>query len=338
MSSSGRTISLVVAISLAQLFAVPARCADQSILNVSYDPTRRFYSVVNQEFARLWREEKGAKISIYQSHSGSGAQARAVSFGLEADVVTLALAFDIDSIAQRAGLIRKDWQAQLPNNSAPYTSSIVFLVRRGNPKQIRDWPDLIHNGVSIVTPNPKTSGGARWNYLAAYGFARRSYKNDEGKAREFLTRLYSNAPVLDTGARGATITFARRGIGDVLIGWENDALFVANDLYPGEFEVVVPTVSILAEPPVAIVDKVVDRRNTREVAEAYLRFLYTPAGQDLAAQFFYRPRSTDILAKYKAQFADVQLLTIDQFGGWAQAQKTHFSDGGVFDQIYRPGG
>jgi sulfate/thiosulfate transport system substrate-binding protein len=327
-------ITLILGISLPA-----ATCsADQTILNVSYDPTRRFYAAVNREFTQQWQAEKNSKISVYQSHSGSGAQARAVSFGLEADVVTLALAYDIDSIVQRAGIIRKDWQTRLPNNSAPYTSTVVFLVRKGNPKQIRDWPDLIRSDVSIITPNPKTSGGARWNYLAAYGFALRVSKNDEGKAREFLAGLYRNAPVLDTGARGATITFTRRGIGDVLIAWESDALFAATDIYPGEFDVVVPSVSILAEPPVAIVDKVVDRRGTREVADAYLRFLYTPAGQDLAARFFYRPRSQDILTKYKGRFADLDLLTIDQFGGWTEVQKAHFSDGAVFDQIYRPGG
>jgi sulfate/thiosulfate transport system substrate-binding protein len=256
---------------------------------------------------------------------------------LEADFVTLALAYDIDAIAQRAGLLPKDWQTRLPDNSAPYTSTIVFLVRKGNPKQIRDWPDLARPGVSVVSPNPKTSGGARWNYLAAWGHALRTLGNDESKARDLVTRLFRNAPVLDTGARGATITFTRREIGDVLIAWENEALLVANEISPGDFEVVVPTVSILAEPPVAVVDKVVDRRGTRKVAEAYLQFLYTPEGQDIAGRFFFRPRQASAAEKYRAQFKQLDLMTIDDFGGWAPAQKTHFSDGGVFDQIYRPG-
>jgi sulfate/thiosulfate-binding protein len=319
------------------LLLASAAHADRTLLNASYDPTRRFYSAVNQAFAARWKAERGEKITIYQSHSGSGAQARAVSFGLEADVVTLALAYDIDAIAQRAGLLPKDWQRRLPENSAPYTSTIVFLVRKGNPKRIRDWPDLVKHGVSIVTPNPKTSGGARWNYLAAWGYALRTYGNDENKAREFVERLFRNAPVLDTGARGATITFTRREIGDVLIAWENEALLVANEVSPGEFEVVVPSISILAEPPVAVVDKVVDRRGTRDVAEAYLRFLYLTEGRELARQFYFRPRLPQPTEKSRQQFANLELLTIDEFGGWAQAQKVHFADGGIFDQIYRPG-
>jgi sulfate/thiosulfate-binding protein len=317
---------------------VVAHAGDQNILNASYEPTRRFYSALNRDFAEQWQPHKGSKISIYQSHAGSGAQARAVSFGLEADIVTLALAYDIDAIAQRAKLLRSDWQKRLPNNSSPYTSTIVFLVRKGNPKQIMDWSDLVRRNVSVVTPNPKTSGGARWNYLAAYGFALRANKNDENKAREFLARLYGNAPVLDTGARSATITFTRRGIGDVLIAWENEALLVAKEIYPTEFEVVTPSISILAEPPVAVVDTVVDRRGTREVAEAYLKYLYTPEAQALAARFFYRPSEKDVLTKHKNRFVDLDLLRIDQFGGWANAQQAHFSDGAVFDQIYRPGG
>jgi sulfate/thiosulfate transport system substrate-binding protein len=311
--------------------------AETTLLNASYDPTRRFYSAVNDAFAAHWKAERGDKITIYQSHTGSGAQARAVSFGLEADVVTLALAYDIDSIAQRAGLLPKDWQKRLPDNSAPYTSTIVFLVRKGNPKQIRDWPDLARAGVGVVTPNPKTSGGARWNHLAAWGYALRAFGNDQNRARDFLTRLYANAPVLDTGARGATITFSRRDIGDVLIAWENEALVVANEISPGAFEVVVPSMSILAEPPVAVVDKVVDRRGTRAAAEAYLKFLYSAEGQDLAGRFYFRPRAAVAMEKFRDRFPAIELTTIDQFGGWAEAQKTHFADGGLFDRIYRPG-
>jgi sulfate/thiosulfate transport system substrate-binding protein len=320
------------------LSAIAPLRAEQDILNASYEPTRRFYSAVNKAFAEQWQKQSGEKVVIYQSHAGSGAQARAVSFGLEADVVTLALAYDIDAISQRANLLPKDWQTRLPDNSTPYTSTIVFLVRKGNPKQIRDWPDLARPGVAVVTPNPKTSGGARWNYLAAYGYALRANSNDDGKARKFLAALYANAPVLDTGARGATITFTRRGIGDVLIAWENEALLAAMEIYPGEFEVVAPSLSILAEPPVAVVDAVVDRRGTRQVAEAYLKFLYDPAIQDLAARFYYRPRNQEIAAKYADRFSRLDMIDIQQFGGWGAAQKTHFSDGGVFDQIYRPGG
>jgi sulfate/thiosulfate-binding protein len=338
MSLRLRRIFLSWALLIGVLSTPVALGADQNILNASYEPTRRFYSAVNLDFARQWLAQTESKISIYQSHAGSGAQARAVIFGLEADVVTLALAYDIDAIAERAKLLRKDWQAQLPNNSSPYTSTIVFLVRKGNPKGINDWPDLIRDEISVVTPNPKTSGGARWNYLAAYGYALRANNNDEGKAREFMARLYRNAPVLDTGARAATITFTRRGIGDVLIAWENEALLAANEIFSGEFDVVTPSLSILAEPPVAVVDRVVDRRGTRAVAEAYLRFLYTPEAQALAARFYYRPRNEEVLAKYKDRFAHLDLLNIEQFGGWAKAQKTHFADGGLFDQIYRPGG
>jgi sulfate transport system substrate-binding protein len=333
-----RAVRPAAAALLILLCAMAPLRAEQNILNASYEPTRRFYSAVNKAFAEHWQKQGGEKVAVYQSHAGSGAQARAVSFGLEADVVTLALAYDIDAISQRANLLPKDWQKRLPENSAPYTSTIVFLVRKGNPKQIRDWPDLARPGVAVVTPNPKTSGGARWNYLAAYGHALRANGNDEGKAREFLAALYGNAPVLDTGARAATITFTRRGIGDVLIAWENEALLAATEIYPGEFEVVAPSLSILAEPPVAIVDTVVDRRGTRQVAEAYLKFLYDPAVQDLAARFHYRPRSREIAAKYADRFAKLDVIDIQQFGGWAAAQKTHFSDGGIFDQIYRPGG
>jgi sulfate/thiosulfate transport system substrate-binding protein len=319
------------------LLLVCAAHAETTLLNASYDPTRRFYSTFNQVFAARWAKERGEKVTIYQSHTGSGAQARSVSFGLQADVVTLALAYDIDSIAQRAGLLPKDWQQRLPDNSAPYTSTIVFLVRKGNPKQIHDWSDLTKDGVSIVTPNPKTSGGARWNYLAAWGYALRTLGDDENKAKDFIARLFRNAPVLDTGARGATITFTRRDIGDVLIAWENEALFVANEISPGAFEVIVPSISILAEPPVAVVDKVVDRRGTREAAEAYLKFLYSAEGQELAGRFYFRPRDPQAMEKFRDRFARLDLMTIDQFGGWAGAHKTHFADGAIFDQIYRPG-
>jgi len=314
----------------------PAR-AETSLLNVSYEPTRRFYSDVNKAFTTRWQAERGDRIKVYQSHGGSGKQARSVAFGLEADVVTLALAYDIDAIAHRAKLLPTDWQKRLPENSAPYTSTIVFLVRKGNPKQISGWGDLARPDVSIITPNPKTSGGARWNYLAAWGYALRQNRNDEEKAREFVTRLYKNVPVLDTGARAATITFTRRKIGDVLIAWENEALLAANEVGKGEYEVVAPALSILAEPPVAIVDAVVDRRGTRNAAESYLKFLYTPEGQELAARHYFRPRDQGITARFPDRFAKIELMTIDQFGGWEQAQKTHFSDGGIFDQIYRPG-
>jgi sulfate/thiosulfate-binding protein len=319
------------------LLLVGAAEAETTLLNASYDPTRRFYSTFNHVFAARWAADRGEKVTIYQSHTGSGAQARSVSFGLQADVVTLALAYDIDAIAERAGLLPKDWQKRLPDNSSPYTSTIVFLVRKGNPKQIRDWSDLTKDGVSIVTPNPKTSGGARWNYLAAWGYALRTLGNDETKAKDFMARLFRNAPVLDTGARGATITFSRRDIGDVLIAWENEALFVANEISPGAFEVVVPSISILAEPPVAVIDKVVDRRGTRAVAEAYLKFLYAAEGQELAGRFFFRPRDFQAMEKFRDRFAHLELITIDQFGGWAAAQRAHFADGGIFDEIYRPG-
>jgi sulfate/thiosulfate-binding protein len=315
---------------------VPA-AAETTLLNVSYDPTRRFYSEVNKAFAAHWRAQHGETITVYQSHGGSGAQARAVSYGLEADVVTLALASDIDAIASRAELLPKDWQARLPRNSAPYVSTIVFLVRRGNPKGIRDWPDLIRPGVQIVTPNPKTSGGARWNYLAAWGYALRAGGGDESKAREFVSALYRNAPVLDTGARGASVTFVRRKIGDVLIAWENEALLAANEVGKGEFEIVVPSLSILAEPPVALVDKVVDRRGTQALAEAYLNFLYAPEGQQLAAEHYLRPSSPEIAARYADRFPTLEMLSIADFGGWSAAHRVHFADGGIFDQIYRPG-
>jgi sulfate transport system substrate-binding protein len=308
--------------------------AETTLLNASYEPTRRFYSAVNKAFAARWQQQHGSGIVIYQSHAGSGAQARAVSFGLEADVVTLALAYDVDAIVDRAGFIASNWQQRLPNNSAPYTSTIVFLVRKGNPKQIHDWPDLARSGIGVVTPNPKTSGGARWNFMAAWGYAMRHYGNDEPRARDFLARIYRNAPVLDTGARGATITFTRRGIGDVLIAWENEALLAAREISPGDFEIVVPSLSILAEPPVAIVDKVVDRRGTRQAAEAYLNFLYSPEGQQLAAKHYFRPHAKEVLEQHLERFTKVELMDIAAFGGWKEVQKVHFSDGGTFDRIY----
>jgi sulfate/thiosulfate transport system substrate-binding protein len=312
-------------------------CADTTLLNVSYDPTRRFYSAVNKVFAAHWEAQRHERITIYQSHSGSGAQARAVSFGLEADVVTLALAYDIDAIAQRSKLLPAEWQKRLPDNSAPYTSTIVFLVRKGNPKHIQDWGDLARAGVSVITPNPKTSGGARWNHMAAWGYALRQNRNDETAARAFMTRLYRNVPVLDTGARAATITFTRRQIGDVLIAWENEALLAVNEFEAGEFETVVPSVSILAEPPVAVIDRIVDKRGTRQAAEAYLAFLYSPEAQELAARFYFRPRLPETMERHKERFADIELMNIDEFGGWTQVHKAHFADGALFDQVYRPG-
>jgi len=319
---------------LCLLLLTSALAAETTLLNASYEPTRRFYSAVNKAFAARWPQQHGSGIVIYQSHAGSGAQARAVSFGLEADVVTLALAYDVDAIVDRAGFIASNWQQRLPNNSAPYTSTIVFLVRKGNPKQIHDWPDLARSGIGVVTPNPKTSGGARWNFMAAWGYAMRHYGNDEPRARDFLARIYRNAPVLDTGARGATITFTRRGIGDVLIAWENEALLAAREISPGDFEIVVPSLSILAEPPVAIVDKVVDRRGTRQAAEAYLNFLYSPEGQQLAAKHYFRPRAKEVLEQHLERFTKVELMDIAAFGGWKEVQKVHFSDGGTFDRIY----
>ncbi|OYX69642.1 MAG: ABC transporter permease [Rhizobiales bacterium 32-66-11] len=317
------------------LAAAPALAAEVTLLNVSYDPTREFYGAFNKAFAaQLAKDAPGTTLTVRQSHGGSGKQARSVIDGLEADVVTLALAYDIDAIAAR-GLLAADWQKRLPDNAAPYTSTIVFLVRKGNPKGIKDWNDLIKPGIKVVTPNPKTSGGARWNYLAAWGYALKHNGGDEAKAKAFVAALFKNAPVLDTGARGSTVTFVERGIGDVLIAWENEAYLSINELGPDKFDIITPSLSILAEPPVAVVDKVVDKRGTRAVAEAYLKYLYTPEGQEIAAKNYYRPRDPAIAAKYKDKFAPVELFTIDQvFGGWTKAQKTHFSDGGVFDQIY----
>jgi sulfate/thiosulfate-binding protein len=309
-----------------------------TLLNVSYDPTRELYQEVNAAFATSWKAKTGQAVTVNQSHGGSGKQARAVIDGLQADVVTLALAYDIDAISEYGHLLPKDWQTRLPSNSTPYTSTIVLLVRKGNPKQIKDWSDLARPGISVVTPNPKTSGGARWNYLAAWGYALKRWNGDEAKAREFVARVYGNVPVLDSGARGSTTTFVQRGIGDVLVAWENEALLAREKLGPDKFELVVPSATILAEPPVAVVDKVVDKRGTRKVAQAYLEFLYSPEGQDIAARHYYRPRLEATRQKYAATFPHVETFTIDQvFGGWSKAQKTHFADGGVFDQIYQPG-
>lgn len=307
-------------------------------MNVSYDPTREFYVEINAAFARHWKQRTGQTVSVRQSHGGSGKQARSVIDGLEADVVTLALAYDIDAIAEQSGLIARDWQNRLPHHSAPYTSTIVFLVRRGNPKGIKDWEDLLRPGVSVITPNPKTSGGARWNYLAAWGYALRRYGGDENRAEELVRALFRNVPVLDSGARGSMTTFAQREVGDVLLSWENEALLAVREFGKAGLEIVLPSVSILAEPPVAVVDKVVAAHGTRSVAEAYLEFLYSPEGQDLAGKHFYRPRDEAAARRYQDQFPQLTLFTVDEmFGGWAEAQRKHFDDGGVFDRIYQPG-
>ena len=311
--------------------------AETTLLNVSYDPTRELYQAFNPEFAKYWKGKTGQDVTVKQSHGGAGKQARAVIDGLEADVVTLALAYDIDAIGEKTGKIPADWQKRLPHNSSPYTSTIVFLVRKGNPKGIKDWGDLVKPGVEVITPNPKTSGGARWNYLAAYGYALKLPGGDEAKARAFVADVFKHVPVLDSGARGATNTFVQRGIGDVLIAWENDALLAAEEVAKGEVEIVMPSLSILAEPPVAVVDKVVDRRGTRAVAEAYLAFLYTPEAQEIAARNYLRPRDPEVAARYPDRFPKLDMITIDDFGGWATAQKKHFADGGIFDEIYKPG-
>jgi sulfate/thiosulfate-binding protein len=311
----------------------------QELLNVSYDPTRELYKDFNASFADHWKKKSGESITINQSHGGSGKQARSVIDGLEADVVTLALAYDIDAISERSHLLPTDWQKRLPNNSAPYTSTVVFLVRKGNPKQIKDWDDLVKPSVKVITPNPKTSGGARWNYLAAWGHALKKNNNDESKAKEFVAALYKNVPVLDSGARGSTTTFVQRKLGDVLIAWENEAFLAKREFGSDSFEIISPSQSILAEPPVAVLDKNVDKHGTRKVAEEYLNYLYTAEGQEIAARNFYRPRLPEVAAKYESQFPKITLFTIDElFGGWKKAQKTHFDDGGTFDQIYTPGG
>ncbi|AJE02142.1 sulfate ABC transporter substrate-binding protein [Geobacter pickeringii] len=320
-------------------FAAPvAAYAEVNLLNVSYDPTRELYQDYNAAFAKYWKGKGGDTVTVKQSHGGSGKQARAVIDGLDADVVTLALAYDIDEIGEKAKLIPESWQKRLPHNSSPYTSTIVFLVRKGNPKKVKDWNDLVRPDVKVITPNPKTSGGARWNYLAAWGYALKQKGGSEAKAKEFVTRLFKNVPVLDSGARGSTTTFVQRGQGDVLLAWENEAFLAVNELGKDKFEIVVPSISILAEPPVTVVDKVVDRKGTRKVAEEYLKYLYTPAGQEIAAKHYYRPIDKKVAARYAKVFPKVKLFTIDDtFGGWKAAQKKHFADGGVFDQIYGPG-
>lgn len=330
-----KTIAVILFLSLASLLSLSVFAAEITILNASYDPTREFYQEYNPAFAKSWQDKTGDVVTVQQAHGGSSKQARAVMDGLEADVVTLALAYDIDAITTAPGLLSADWQSRLPHHSTPYTSTIVFLVRQGNPKKIRDWDDLVKPGISVITPNPKTSGGARWNYLAAWGDALKKNHGDATKAQAFVTTLYKNVPVLDSGARGATMTFTQRGIGDVLITWENEAFLAIQELGSGQFEIVTPPHSILAEPPVTLVDKVVDKKKTRIVAQAYLEYLYSEVGQDLAAKHGYRPRLDSVIQKYTSRFPTIALFTVtDVFGGWQRAQKVHFADGGIFDQIY----
>jgi sulfate transport system substrate-binding protein len=343
LGSFSRRAVLAAAGGGAALLGAPAILRSQAdaaakitLLNVSYDPTRELYKDVNAAFAKFWKDRTGQDLDIKQSHGGSGSQSRAVIDGLAADVVTLALAYDIDALADR-GLIAKNWQSRLPNNSTPYTSTIVFLVRKGNPWKIRDWSDVVKPGIQVITPNPKTSGGARWAYLAAWGWAQRSPGGSEAKAKDFVKEVYSHVPVLDTGARGSTTTFAQRGVGDVLLAWENEAHLSLAEFGADKFQIVNPPSSIFAEPPVAVVDKVVDRKKTRTIAEGYLNFLYSPLAQDLIGKNFYRPRSAEAAAKYASVFPKMSLFTIDEaFGGWRKAQAKHFNDGGVFDQIYKP--
>jgi sulfate/thiosulfate transport system substrate-binding protein len=324
----------VTMLALAAALCAPAYA--QELLNVSYDPTRELYQDFNVAFAKHWQSKTGKTVTVQQSHGGSSKQARAVLDGLEADVLTLALAYDIDAVAE-GGLLPRDWQKRLPHNSSPYTSTIVFLVRKGNPKGIKDWSDLVKPGVQVITPNPKTSGGARWNYLAAWAYALRQPAGGDARAKEFVTALFRNVPVLDSGARGSTTTFVQRGIGDVLLAWENEAFLSIKELGPNKVDIVIPSLSILAEPPVAVVDKIADKKGTRAAAQAYLEYLYTPEGQEIAAKHYYRPRLAAVAGKYAATFPKVNLVTIDGlFGGWQKAQKTHFADGGVFDQIYQP--
>ncbi len=329
---------LLSALALILGFAIPAPAVSNvTLLNVSYDPTREFYQDFNSAFAKYWKAKTGQNVTVRQSHGGSGKQARAVIDGLEADVVTLALAYDVDALHEHGNLIPGNWQSRLSHNSAPYASTIVFLVRKGNPKKIKDWGDLIKPGVSVITPNPKTSGGARWNYLAAWGYALERYKGNQEKAREFVTQLYKHVPILDSGARGATTTFVQRGTGDVLLAWENEAFLAINELGRDKFEIVVPSLSILAEPPVTVVDKVADKHGTQVVARAYLEYLYSPVGQELAAKHYYRPVDGKVAARYAKVFPKLKLMTVDKvFGGWQKAQKTHFADGGIFDRIYQP--
>ena len=324
---------------LAALFLLcPPALAQQALLNVSYDPTRELYQDLNAAFVKSWKAQGGQDVAVNQSHGGSGKQARSIIDGLEADVATLALAYDIDAVSEKGKLLPADWQARLPSNSTPYTSTVVFVVRKGNPKKLKDWDDLIKPGILVITPNPKTSGGARWNYLAAWSYALKRPGGDEAKAKDFVSKLYLNVPVLDSGARGSTTTFAQRRIGHVLIAWENEALLLVNELGKDQYELVYPSLSILAEPPVALIDKNVDKHKTRAAAEAYLKFLYTEEAQELAAKRGYRPRNEKVLAKYTSKFPKLNLVTVDEvFGGWKKAQKAHFDDNGVFDQIYTAG-
>ena len=334
MNAFQRTLAIVALLGGAATLAH----AQTSLLNVSYDPTRELYQDFNAAFAKQWKAKTGETLTVKQSHGGTGKQARSVIDGLQADVVTLALAYDIDALHDAAKLLPVDWQKRLPSNASPYTSTIVFLVRKGNPKGITNWPDLARTGIDVITPNPKTSGGARWNYLAAWAYALEQPGANADSAKAFVKRIYSNTKVLDSGARGSLTTFTERGIGDVLISWENEAYLAVKELGPDKFEIVTPSLSILAEPPVAVVDKVVDKRGTRKQAQAYLEYLYTPEGQEIAARHYYRPRDPKVAAKYAKQFAQVKLITVDGvFGGWRTAQKTHFADGGQFDQIYAPG-
>jgi sulfate/thiosulfate-binding protein len=333
--NSFNNFSKMLISALAVLAVCVSASAQTVLLNVSYDPTRELYQDYNAAFVRYWKAKTGQDVTINQSHGGSGKQARTVIEGLKADVVTLALAYDIDAISEKSGLIEKEWQSRFPYNSTPYTSTIVFLVRKGNPRGIRDWNDLIRPGISVITPNPKTSGGARWNYLAAWGYALRQNGNREDRAREFVAQLYKNVPVLDSGARGATATFVQRGIGDVLLAWENEAFLAIKEFGAGKVEIVTPSSSILAEPPVAVVTRVAGKRGTAAIAREYLEHLYSEEGQDIAAKHFYRPRMKSVAARYQKQFPTLDLFTVDQvFGGWQKAQKTHFDDGGTLDQIY----
>ncbi len=330
------TLLTLVLLTATQLAAPQALAKEITLLNVSYDPTRELYADYNASFSKYWQAKTGDTIKVNQSHGGSGKQARAVIDGLQADVATLALAYDVDQLYEKGKLIPKDWQKRLQHNSSPYTSTIVFLVRKGNPKNIKDWNDIVKPGVSVITPNPKTSGGARWNYLAAWAYALKQNNNDETKAKEFVTKLYKNVPVLDSGARGSTTTFVERGIGDVFISWENEAFLAQKELGPDKFEIVIPSLSILAEPPVTVVDKFAKKHGTEAVARAYLEYLYSEEGQEIAAKNYYRPTLASIAAKYEKQFPKINLIKIDDvFGGWQKAQKVHFSDGGIFDQIYQ---
>jgi sulfate/thiosulfate transport system substrate-binding protein len=335
MKRSTLTALTLLAVLFAGFFSGALHAAEIKLLNVSYDPTRELYQDYNAAFAKYWKAKTGDDVSISASHGGSGKQARAIIDGLEADVATLALAADIDALATKSDLVPANWQTRLKHNSSPYTSTIVFLVRKGNPKGIKDWGDLVKPGVAVITPNPKTSGGARWNYLAAWGYALKHNNNDQAKAQEFVAKLYANVPVLDSGARGSTTTFVERGIGDVLLAWENEAFLAVKELGPDKFDIVIPSLSILAEPPVTVVDKNVDKHGTRKVAEAYLEYLYSTEGQEIAAKNYYRPTDEKVAKKYAKQFPKVELITIDKvFGGWTKAQQAHFADGGVFDQIY----